>query len=116
MKCINLPPMYVLRCESETHYYSFNPITNKMRTRTRFNRNIIASSDSYKCHSHKRMLEENHLANMDYFSHIDATVTINPKQVSDTIKRNYFTRCFGKLIRISKDEAERLGSELVIII
>ena len=87
-----------------------------MRTRTRFSRNIIASNDAYKCHSHKRMLEENHLANMDYFSHIDDTIIVDPKKVSEIIKRNYFTRCFGKLIKISKDEAERLSSELVIII
>lgn len=110
---LSLSPMY---CRSVTQYYSFNSITNKMRTRTRFSRNIIASNDAYKCHSHKRMLEENHLTNIDYFSHIDDTIIVAPKKVSEIIKRNYFTRCFGKLIKISKDEAERLGSELVIII
>lgn len=86
-----------------------------MKPRKRFSRSIIASSDAYKYHSHRRILEENHVANVDYFNHINATVVVDSKEVESIIKKNYFTKCFGKLIRISEDEAKKLGSELVII-
>lgn len=35
--------------------------------RQRFNRNIIASSDAYKVHSHHRLLQENHDNNQQLF-------------------------------------------------
>jgi hypothetical protein len=38
--------------------------------RKRFNRNIIASSDAYKVHSHHRLLQENHDNNQQLFIYI----------------------------------------------
>ena len=35
--------------------------------RPRFNRAIIASSDAYKAHSHRRLLQENHDNNQQLF-------------------------------------------------
>lgn len=82
--------------------------------RKRFSRNIIASSDTYKVHSHKAYLRENHTINKEYFDSLKS-IPINQTKVNNIIKRNYFTKCFSKLIRLIKQEAELLSTELVII-
>lgn len=76
-------------------------------SRKRFNRNIIANSDSYKWKSHLNLLRENHKSNEEYFTHINATVVVERKV-------EYYTKCFGKLIKITKEEALRLDTNLVI--
>ena len=82
--------------------------------RKRFNRSIIASSDTYKVHSHLLLLRENHEANKEYFENIKGTIMVTKKQESDLIKRNYFAKCFGKLVKITREDALRLGADLVI--
>lgn len=44
--------------------------------RPRFNRNIIASSDAYKVHSHHRLLQENHDNNQQLFISISNSSNI----------------------------------------
>ena len=47
--------------------------------RPRFNRAIVASSDAYKVHSHRRLLQENHKNNEVLLLTIANNTTIKPK-------------------------------------
>lgn len=50
--------------------------------RPRFNRNIIASSDAYKVHSHYRLLQENHIKNQQLFISISNSSNLcTPKDI-----------------------------------
>ena len=75
--------------------------------RPRVKRNIIASSDAYKVHSHYRMLQENHLMFHDYLEHIQLTVKIE-------IHKTPYVRVFGEIMQITSKEAKNLPSYLVI--
>lgn len=79
-------------------------------TRKRFSRNIIASSDAYKMHSHLAMLRENHVQNKEYFGHLDKTIVAKQSY----LKYKYFVKFFGELKEITKVEASSLSPELVI--
>lgn len=81
--------------------------------RKRFSRNIIASSDAYKVHSHLAMLRENYERNKEYFDHINRTVKVTKQNY---FKRRYFVKFFGKMQEITELEASNLSSELVIIL
>ena len=75
--------------------------------RPRFKRNIIASSDAYKYHSHIRMLQENHIMFHDYLESIQLTVKVE-------IHRTPYVRVFGDYMEITIKEAEKLPKYLVI--
>lgn len=79
--------------------------------RKRFSRNIIASSDAYKVHSHLNMLRENHNQNKEYFNHINNTVKVIRQSY---FKPKYFVKFFGEMKEITALEASNLSSELVI--
>lgn len=81
--------------------------------RKRFNRNIIASSDTYKVHSHLNMLRENHNQNKEYFDHINKTIVVTKQSY---FKRKYFVKFFGKMKEITELEASKLSPELIIIL
>ena len=81
--------------------------------RKRFSRNIIASNDVYKVHSHLNMLRENHNKNKEYFNHINETVVVVKQSY---FKRKYFVKFFGGLKEITELEASKLSPELVIIL
>lgn len=73
--------------------------------RKRFNRNIIASSDSYKKRSHDNFIKEQHEKNKDMIAEISVNIKVAPK---------YYIKCFGKLIQITKEEAMSTSIEVVI--
>lgn len=75
--------------------------------RKRFNRNIIASSDAYKKHSHDKYIREWHKENIQTITELTARIVI---------KKKYYVKCFGKTIQITEKEAMMLGPELVIVI
>lgn len=81
--------------------------------RKRFNRNIIASNDAYKAHSHLNMLRENHNQNKEYFDHINKTVVVVRQSY---FKYKYYVKFFGELKEITELEASKLSPELVIIL
>lgn len=56
--------------------------------RPRFNRNIIASSDVYKVHSHRRLLQENHKNNEQLFVSIANNTTIKHKSDIELFELN----------------------------
>lgn len=82
-------------------------------TRKRFSRNIIASNDAYKVHSHLNMLRENHSQNKEYFDYINKVSKVNKQSY---FKRKYFVKFFGKLKEITELEANKLSPELLIIL
>lgn len=73
--------------------------------RTRFKTNRIASSDNYE--ASKRI----HIESLRRFhnTHIDEI-----KSISAGIKR-YYVKCFGRLVEISKKEADKLNKSLIIV-
>lgn len=79
--------------------------------RKRFNRNIIASSDAYKAHSHLNMLKENHTKNKEYFDYLNKTVVVDKQSY---FRRKYFVKIFGELKEITELEAANLNPELII--
>lgn len=56
--------------------------------RPRFSRNIIASSDAYKVHSHHRLLQENHKNNEQLFISIANNTKIKPKSSLELFEEN----------------------------
>ena len=56
--------------------------------RPRFSRNIIASSDAYKVHSHRRLLQENHKNNEQLFISIANNTKIKSKSSLEIFEEN----------------------------
>ena len=78
--------------------------------RPRFNRNIIASSDAYKVHSHHRLLQENHDNNQQLFISISNSSNIcaskdRDEQLSLTAFENNLKRKIAEF-RQSKKETK----------
>ena len=75
--------------------------------RKRFNRNTIASSrGSYVRKAHLEYLKEVHERNKEVLAEISITVSV---------KHDYYVRCFGKLIKVTEEEAMKLSQKLVIV-
>ena len=77
----------------------------------RFNRNAVASSrGSYVRKSHFLLIQEE-LAKRGFEETLEDIIEVS---VSIKIRRKCYTKCFGKLIAITEEEAAKLDTKLVI--
>lgn len=75
--------------------------------RKRFSRKAIASSrGSYVRRAHLEYLKEMHEQNEEVLAEISITVSV---------RHDYYVRCFGKLIKVTEEEAMKLSHQLVIV-
>ena len=84
--------------------------------RPRINR--ICSSKDYK-HSreqYKEYLHINHERNVEIIQKITSEIVITPKSIDITIHKKPYVKCFGKLMPITIEDAERLSKTPDIVI
>lgn len=77
--------------------------------RKRFSRNIIASSDAYKVHSHHRLLQENHDKNQQLFISISNSSNLMlTKEQEKTLELESFERGLKrKIAEFKQSKKER---------
>lgn len=79
--------------------------------KARFNRNAVASSrGSYVRKSHFLLIQEE-LAKRGFEETLKDIIEVS---VSVRVRRKCYIKCFGKLIAITEEEAEKLDTKLVI--
>jgi hypothetical protein len=80
-------------------------------SRSKFNRNAVASSrGSYVRKSHFLLIQEE-LAKRGFDETLEDIMEVS---VSVRVRRKCYIKCFGKLITITEEEAAKLDAKLVI--
>lgn len=80
-------------------------------SRSKFNRNAVASSrGSYVRKSHFLLIQEE-LAKRGFEETLEDIIEVS---VSIRVRHKCYIKCFGKLIAITEEEAAKLDAKLVI--
>lgn len=83
-----------------------------MKTRKRFKRSRLASTDNYKASKrvHRQELLLNHLLNKEYFEEVERNITVDI-----TMIKTPHVRIWGELVKIERVDIPKYESVMTII-